>query len=306
MTINPKLKVAAAVLLGIVFIISGIGKIVDTGAFGHHIASFGLPVFFVFLAPAIPPFEIMLGIALLGSGSRGLAALIAFFSLILFTLLFFYGYLFGGVDGCQCFGVFQVTESPWLLLVRNAILGVLAWVAFRGTEKTRLFSRGQLAFLLLACALTGVSVMTSFSPLMLNTPVRPGQMVANTELKEMVTLEPDRKYLLFFFSTNCFICLNNLENAKAWHRSGLVDEVIGVTGSDEEALKAYVAKYEVPFRTKSIPLEEFVKVVQHMPMNFYVMNGQVRFVQRGQLMSPHTFVKMNMKAFEPRPTRAAR
>jgi thiol-disulfide isomerase/thioredoxin/membrane protein YdbS with pleckstrin-like domain len=117
------------IALGMFFLISGLGKILDFAGAKKAAADFGVP------ASLAAPFTVMLSIAELAiwafisiPGYRWYSAIAAFTLLVIFTLAITIQLARGNAPDCHCFG--EVGEQPisWKTLLRNAILFVPAIV----------------------------------------------------------------------------------------------------------------------------------------------------------------------------------
>jgi thiol-disulfide isomerase/thioredoxin len=117
------------IALGMIFLISGLGKILDFAGAKKAAADFGMP------ASLAAPFTVTLIAAELAiwafisiPGFRWYSAIVAFTLLVIFTLAVTVQLVRGNAPDCHCFG--EVSEQPisWKTLLRNAILFIPAIV----------------------------------------------------------------------------------------------------------------------------------------------------------------------------------
>ena len=110
-----------AIVVGVFFIISGIGKVFNTAAFSGLILQYGLG-YLMILAPLIVFAEILLGLFLVLLISPKRYSLISFILLIFFTIAFAYAHFYKGIDDCGCMGSLKhSTISPFFSFMRNFI-----------------------------------------------------------------------------------------------------------------------------------------------------------------------------------------
>lgn len=153
------------ILLGAVFVFSGLAKSVDPWGTAlkieEYFAAFGVGG----LAPAAPvlavgqcALELALGLMLLFGTARRLASCIALLLMGCFTLLTLVIAVWNPVDDCGCFGD-ALRLSNWMTFAKNAVLLPVAAVVWRdakargGFAFTRRDTVWSAAFLLLALAL---------------------------------------------------------------------------------------------------------------------------------------------------------
>src|ERR1035437_4601779 len=111
-----------SMIIGVLFIISGLGKAVDVAGFTTLIGQYGL-AFFAPLAPVIILFEILLGLSLLLLFNPKRDSIVAHCMLIIFTLLFAFAHFVYKVNDCGCFGAIRNTNFPPIIsFIRNFIL----------------------------------------------------------------------------------------------------------------------------------------------------------------------------------------
>ena len=76
-----------SIIIGVLFIISGLGKVIDTSGFSNLISQYGLG-YLMILSPIIVVFEILLGLFLVLLINPKFYAMISFGLLTIFTALF--------------------------------------------------------------------------------------------------------------------------------------------------------------------------------------------------------------------------
>lgn len=282
-----------AVLLGIFFVVSGIGKILDVSAFRDIVFAYGIPYAWSILAVPIPALEIVLGVALLLNGPSRILVFISAATLILFTFAFAYAHFAEGVEDCGCFGRLTVLESsPLVSFGRNAILIAIALYLMKITSSSNRFSMSTWKWVVMACVGAVAflaSGMSSVQPLY--TPEHPflNKKIAETPVADLVNISPDSTYLIFALSTSCGSCWDAVENVKAYKRMGVVHEIYGLSYGDEIDLLEFNDRFEPNFEIKIVERELFDSLIEQTPTAFFVQNGVIESIQTARVMSAARF-----------------
>lgn len=120
----------AAIGLGVMFVVSGIYKLIDGPAWPRQAADMGVPRT---IALAVPYYEIVLGAVLVSSLFSPFAEIAAAITLGVFTVVIVQRLLDGSRPPCACFGSRSNRPLGRRHLVRNACLLAVAAVAIVGT-----------------------------------------------------------------------------------------------------------------------------------------------------------------------------
>lgn len=299
----------SALLLGVFFVVSGIGKLMDVEAFSGLMRDYGLG-FFWWIALFVPPVEILLGLALAFGINNRRYALLALAMLMLFTIGFASAYFGRGVSDCGCFGAITLLKtSPMASFVRNILLMLLSITVWRlSPDKVILLTSWQRASVLaISIVLATASGVSWQRPLM---PPRPllGKQVASSPLRYLITdhhffanlanqATNDSLYLLFFFGTDCSDCWNMTENVKAFVETNAVSGVYGITTGDSTSLKAYQTRFYPNFPISLVSDEQLLPIISRFPTVFIIKNGIVQRVFEDKIPSPHTFRRHGTRKF---------
>lgn len=123
--IDPLVQWIPRLGLGLIFLLSGLSKLLDREAFRQGLrhyrllpASLEAPV-----SVAVPSLELLGALLLLVRPEKG--GLLILGLLALFSMAIFWGLGQGGGFNCGCLGGIEEPLSPWLFL-RNGLLGLLA------------------------------------------------------------------------------------------------------------------------------------------------------------------------------------
>jgi uncharacterized membrane protein YphA (DoxX/SURF4 family) len=128
------------ILVGLLFIFSGLIKANDALGFSYKLAEY-FEVFEIhFLVPVALPlaificiFEILLGVMLLIGARLKLTLWLSLLMIVFFTFLTFYSAYFNKVNSCGCFGD-AIPLTPWQSFAKDLILLVLIIILFIGRQ----------------------------------------------------------------------------------------------------------------------------------------------------------------------------
>jgi uncharacterized membrane protein YphA (DoxX/SURF4 family) len=120
--------VAAAVVLGVVFLVSAIAKIASPTLWRTQAANLAVPMQRL-VVPSLPAVEAVVGSLLLVQFQRRVVALVALTLLVAFTALLVARLRQGKRPPCACFGSISTKPIGWGHVARNAVFAALALVA---------------------------------------------------------------------------------------------------------------------------------------------------------------------------------
>lgn len=287
-----------SVITGIVLIISGIGKVVDTEGFSILIYQYGLG-YLMILSPLIVLFEILLGLFLVLLINPKRYAMISAIMLIMFTISFAYAYFKNGVADCGCFGSVQHTNLPPIFsFIRNFILiaiSIIIWIK-HPRENIRIVPWKR-SFIMV---LMGISIFlagfTFETPFFLWTKPEANkfqnQHIKNTALSDYVSTSSDSTFLIFCFSYTCPHCLNSIENMRQYQKSNTVDRVIALSIGQQKDRLIFEKNFNPDFAIKELSGYAMEKLTSAYPTAFYVEHDTVKVIIQSELPSPYLFRKM--------------
>ena len=120
-------------MMGVIFIASGMSKIISPGDFGKIIYSYNMvsKEWVVMLTFIIPYTELILGLMLILNLHARVAGTLLSFMLVVFTAVSAYQYAVGNVNDCGCFGKLFKRQNDWKLILENtAMLIILGGMLF--------------------------------------------------------------------------------------------------------------------------------------------------------------------------------
>jgi uncharacterized membrane protein YphA (DoxX/SURF4 family) len=297
MMFEKKVLNVYSIILGIFFLVSGFGKVIDTTAFGSLIAQYGFH-WVMIASPLIVVLEILLGVLLVLVIAPKRTAFVSFILLIIFTAAFAYGHFQNGIDDCGCFGTIrQASTPPWLSFLRNIILIAIALVVWlKYPQQTTDIARWKkfviVVVMIVSIFEAGYSFrMPSFYSYKKPVHAYQNQLVKNTELAKYARVSPDSTYLYFCFSYTCPHCWNSIENLLLFKRSGTIDRFVALASGKDADKLLFEQNFQPDFPITNLSKEEMDKIVNAYPTAFYVKHDSIKIIIQSELPSPMTFKK---------------
>lgn len=204
-------KSVLKVLLGLVFIVSAILKVVDMDKFEIYVYSyhfFSLNASFIVARLAII-LELVLGIGLVSHTLHKLYWWGSVAMLLGYSLLLIYALTLGRTDSCHCFGDF-LQLNPKQSLIKNGVLMLLFLPIFKMESWKTPF---RWLILILAMMASSIAVFVISPPDNLTSNSDPEQNLQVELFDEMLDAAPldglhlrEGKQVVCFFSTSCDYC----------------------------------------------------------------------------------------------------
>ena len=286
------------VLTGVLFIISGVGKVIDTYGFSNLIYQYGLG-YLMILSPLIVLFEILLGLVLVLLINPKRYAMISFFLMIVFTVLFAYAHFKNGVTDCGCFGSVQHTSLPPVFsFIRNFILIGMLFIVWKkypeeNTPPAPWKRRFILTVMFISIFTAGFTFETPF--FLRGKPVGhefQNQNIRNVELSNYTKTSPDSTYLFFCFSYTCPYCLNSIENLRQYQKSNAVDRVVVFAVGETKDRLIFEQNFQPDFPINELSGQAMDKLTKAYPTAFYVERDTIKVIIQSELPSPFVFKKI--------------
>ena len=280
-------------VLGLVFLLSGGGKMLNSAGFGELISSYGLE-WFSMLSPVIILVELLLGLLLLLRLWPRFAAFSSLVLLMVFTGAFMYGHLVHGVEDCGCFGHLGQKMPVWATYLRNIILMVITcYILIHEKGSALSLDQHRFSFLLLS----GLMVVTSFwtgqtwqpTTFYMNTFTQQhpllGCDINQSPIGNYLHVAEDSTYVIWVFSYSCGGCINSMENVK--HYQEIADRFIPLAVTpDEDGRKRQLLQFPYDAIYVGDKLSGFIKV---LPTLLYVEQGKVKFVIEESVPNIYSF-----------------
>ncbi|MCP1384934.1 DoxX family protein [Runella salmonicolor] len=281
---NQTLLRLLAVALGVIYLISGIGKAMDINTFTDIVAQYS-HLKMRFIAPLIVGTEITLGFGLiLGAFPRQFAA-VSLCVLVFFTIFLAIGFASGKLDDCGCFGILLKID-PLVALLRNVGMLTISYLLYTYSQydvkRANWLFGGALLFGVLAFVITGFEMKNTYRPLELHI----GSKLDKTFLASYT--KSHQKQLFFVFSPTCPHCLAATETVKQYIVTNSVNEVIGFYPSQSKQvdIESFKSKKKPNFKIIAIKSDTLHKIVRSVPVAFLVENGEVKHIYNGEIPRP--------------------
>ena len=273
-----------AVVLGSVYLVSGIGKAMDINSFTDIVVQYSHEKMRL-LAPLIVGTEITLGFAFLFGVFVRQFASISICMLVFFTIFIAISYGTGKLEDCGCFGVLLKIDPVWAL-VRNVVMIGLSFLLFKYSTYAHQWQNWlfgfSLAFGLIAFGITGYETKNTYRPLQLHI----GSKLDKIFLKQYA--KAHQKQLFFVFSPTCSHCLAVTERIKQYVTKNAVNEVIGFypATSRQADVEAFKARKKPNFSIVAIESDSLRKIVRAVPVAFLVENKVVTQIYSFEIPTP--------------------
>lgn len=277
-------KSTLKVLLGLVFIVSAVLKVVDMDRFEIYIYSyhfFSLNFSFIIARLAII-LELVLGIGLISHCLHKLMWWGSMVMLVAYSLLLIYALKLGRTDSCHCFGDF-LQLNPKQSLVKNGVLLVLFLPIFRMKSWKTPF---RWLILILSVMAASIGVFVASPPDNMTSNADPEQNLQMELFDEMLEDSPldslnlkQGKQIVCFFSTSCEYCQT------AAHKLSLMQQFHGFPreritylfmGDEAEVARFYELSESERYREVIYPDSRMLKAVKgNLPTIVFMENGEV-------------------------------
>ena len=297
-----------SIIIGVLFIVSGFGKVIDTAGFSNLISQYGLGHLMI-LSPLIVVLEILLGLFLLLSISPKFCAMLSFGLLTIFTALFAFAHFKYGINNCGCFGTIRYTNLPPIFsFIRNFILiamSLIVWIKYPKENKIKsgISKRGigelklthitnwkkYLIFIIMSISIF-IAGFTFKTPYFLrNTHNKfENQNIKNTDLAKYIKTSPDSTYLVFCFSYTCPHCWNSIENLRQYKITN-TSNIMALGVGNEKDKDTFDEYFKPDFTTINISISEMSKLTDVYPTSFYISHDTIKNIIKSELPSPFIF-----------------
>lgn len=285
-----------SILIGIIYIVSGVSKALDINAFADVIARFLPNTQFYVAAPIIVGIEIMLGFSLIFGVLLKQLGRFSFFLLSLLTGIYLVGFFVLGIEDCGCFGS-VITMPAWVTFVRNLLMlagSYFIWKTASEYEynimKFKALKLGvSMLFGFIAFLVLGFELKSTYSEL----SIRQNADLQKTFLGKYV--QPSQRQILFIFSPSCPHCLSmtdkinkmKLDNIKL---VGLYPDV-----ADKKDIDAFKLKKSPKFDIVPVKKDSLRLVTRSLPTFLVVENGILQSVYHNELPLLQEFTAANIE-----------
>lgn len=270
-----KIKIIFRCSIGILFIVSGLLKAVDSQTFAALINSYGIWTGLAYISPVISGVEILLGLFLVLEIMPRATTLSVIVITILFTLAFAYAFFAKGIDDCGCMGHF-IKIPPLVTFVRNIfIIAGCSWLLkSAGENESTIVVWKVWAVLLVGCLSFLVAGFTLAKPVIDKHNFHQGDQL-NTKLFQFLDKSIfTGKSVIFIFSPSCGHCWNATENVKSIKNIPEFSNLIGMTFNDAD-ISGYVTAMQPNFEILHYPTAALYDEVKEVPILLILENGRI-------------------------------
>lgn len=286
-------------IVGSVFIISGLFKALNVLSFQYHIIQYGFPKLNI-LAPFITLTEILIGCFFLLSIKVKKTSVFSTLLLLLFSIIYLYGYIYNDIKDCGCFGDYLKIHSPTFVFIRNGILIVICiYLSISNTNNDEKYQKWKNQLLLTIMFPSVFISATTFRyiPIDKKKHVLQDKKISETYLKEL-SIDINKRSLICFFSYDCPHCWNSISQLDSYVSNKQVDtiQVYLVNKDDNSDYKKLFLEYFSNLKYTEIKHEVIDKEIKVFPTNIFIRNDSIKYVYQGTLPSAYiwdTFILNN-------------
>ncbi len=291
-------------LIGLVFLSSSYLKISDSASFTRIVASYGLGIFSN-IAPLVIIIELVVALHLIFFVRVRTAALVSFFLILFFTIIYTYGLLIHNVESCGCFGSLwkDFFDKPIIFYSKNVFLLIISYLIYNKyrVEKEDSEYKLKIVIILVLTAFSIFVVAYTFEPYRTDEASDSNKWIGTTvdqlNLDELCEFSEDSVYMVFMFSYSCPHCLNSVANVNLFKQNNYVDNIIFLPVGNDLDKHMFDKNYKlsgIRFEEEENLIRPFCKV---FPTTFFIKNKSVIFVKEGFVSAPLVFIKTNKVDF---------
>lgn len=297
-----KLAHILKILLGLLFIVSAILKIVGIDQFELYVYSyhfFSLNASFIIARIAII-LELVLGIGLVINRFHKLIWWSSVIMLAAYTGLMVYALILGRTDNCHCFGEL-LKFNPWQSLIKNVVLLALFALIYKVEERTSKHKVLLLAGIVIACT-TAVFFVSPPDNLIYYDPMF--DYIEHNEFEHLMQTPPldntdikEGKKLVGIFSSSCEYCMLAAQKVSLMQEQiGFPDESVLYIfmGSEESVGNFFVESESKPF--PYVIYEDYIYLLRITGGNFPI----IVLLDNGKIVKEYDLRRINenyIKAF---------
>ena len=290
------LSIVSSTLLGLVFLLSSVVKAWDAESFADTLLQYG-PHWMGVGAPVVIVIEAILGMMLLLRVRVRDCAIGSCVFLVSVSAVFAYGVLAKGITDCGCFGQLfpWMNGKPYLVFLRNTLLvgiSIPAW--FRLSGKECLEWPKMIVILLVTAAIafiSGLSMHRSYRLPKWSSVRTDSRSETMRKLQSVCPLSADSSYYVYLFSFTCPHCLNSFANVQQYGRLHVVDRVVYIAVSDEDAQARFERIYQPEDSIITISKQEMAQITGQLPVGLLIKGNTIERSEVSFILSPGIFME---------------
>lgn len=276
------------IIVGLVFLLSGLLKAIDTAAFANLMSQYGTS-WFGLGAPFIILIEVFLGILLIFGFYPKQITWSSVVFLCAVSTIYLYGVLAKGITDCGCFGPLTwLNSKPWLTFTRNGLLLALLIPSLLKTEPDSSPTFPSVVFMAFIAVIVMFMCGFSFRGAECLNKQHTFQPIAlsDSPLANYIECHADSSYLVFAFSYGCPYCQNSIGNVNQYTEMNVVDRVIGLVLEDSIAQARFERLFDVNFDIKHISQIDMVRLSTTLPVTYMIHHDTIISQYTGMVVSP--------------------
>ena len=275
-------------IVGVVFLLSGLLKSIDTAAFADLMSQYGAS-WFGYAAPLIILIEVLLGIILVFGYYPNHITWASISFLFVVSLIYLYGVSARGITDCGCFGPLTwLNSKPWLTFTRNGVLLAMLFPSLFVSGQTSRPTFSSVVFMAVIAIVVMFMCGFSMHGAKCLHKEQHYQPVALTDspLSAHVTCPYDSTCLVFAFSYGCPYCQNSIGNVNQYLPMGVADKVIGLAVEDTIARNRFKRIFETNFEIREISALQMYSLSRTLPKTFFIRHDSIIMQYTGMVVSP--------------------
>jgi thiol-disulfide isomerase/thioredoxin len=265
------------ILIGLLYLLSGIAKGIDIISFVYLLKGYQLSIPDIFAA-FISSFEILLGFSFLFFIKPQILSKISVILISIFTIFYAYSYFIFGIEDCGCFGSLIILH-PALSFLRNFFILFISWFVWKNYPTQNLSKLIKIKILI-------VSILAFASFSISSWKIKQSKIISyqfkdkNIETTILAKLHKkinNKDYLLFVFLPTCSHCQKAIPRIEAYKKSRKIKEVVGIYPEtfDSLSIKEFKTNHNVNFNTYPISGQGVAMLTNSFPLLLHIKNDTI-------------------------------
>jgi hypothetical protein len=290
-------------IVGATFLWAAIIKAIEPHVFQRHLVSLGWKPS-RFIGPAliaVAGLEAGLGTALILGVAPGFVLPATVALLIALTAVSWWGVRTGRTTDCGCYGGYVVPSLAQSLLVNGSFvaLTLVAWLVHGGAEPTPLWkflAASAAGAIVAGFAVTSLSFFRRHGRFMVE--MNPLKVGRRWRSRWGATIPHERaEHLVAYLGPDCPHCKRWVRVLNAIAQSADLPSVVGIVGTSNEKLEAFIEDSGIRFPMRTIPQTLMSRLAWRVPTTVLVSDGRIQNQWIGQM--PAEFFERFRDAFFP-------
>jgi len=278
------LPLILSILVGLVFLVSGLIKAFEMELFIRQIGDYDIisnPALILIGAWGIIITEFCLGTSLIINYKPGISIPPAALLIIIFIGTTGWAWYTGATDDCGCFGSW-VERTPGEAIVEDIFLLAALLFSWKYNKKVKNWPFHLKEFLIIFAFLAGLVL-----PLLTGTlPDRINRLITGTGEGEYEAFNLEGftsfdlstgRYIIIIMSTDCSHCREEVDNLISISSDNSLPKVLALTMNDEEQREDFIDEFEPGFNIYQIPDDDFWRLLEDgdIPRTILINDGRI-------------------------------